>query len=276
MSEEVVSSDVPSTETQATVETTDQQEPVTEGGESKSNPVTEPTATKPEDEEGNHDQRRWKRLIRERTEAQVERDALRAALAKYQQPEAQPPQAHKPVRTAYANEADYIDALTDWKIEERLPGHLARHQQATQQSTVERDFVARENTVKALLKDYDDVIADAAHVVIPTPVAHAILTSEFGPDLRYYLATHTEEAEALNNMSHESALRTIGRIEAKVEQQVLARKTKPVQKVTGAPPPIKPVSPGAAPVAPDLNSGSMTTTDWMKQRNAQLHQKTKR
>ncbi len=271
---EVAVSDPQSTETQSTVEST-QQEPVTEGGDSS--PVTEPTTTKTEaDEEGNHDQRRWKRLIRERTEAQVERDALRAALAKYQQPEAPQPQAQKPVRASYANEAEYIDALTDWKIEERLPRHLAQHQQATQQSSAERDFVARENTVKAELKDYDDVIADAAHVVIPTPVAHAILTSEFGPDLRYYLATHIEEAEALNKLSPEAALRTIGRIEAKVEMQVAARKVKPAAKVTGAPPPIKPVGASAAPVAPDLNSGNMTTADWMKQRNTQINQRYKR
>jgi hypothetical protein len=175
----------------------------------------------------------------------------------------------KPVREQYQNDEAYIDALTDYKLSLRLPEVQRNIHEAGRNATSHTAFQAKEIQARKEIEDYDDAIAEAADIPVQGSVADAILSSDIGPHLRYYLATHPDEAETLNSMSAGAAARQIGKIEAKLESEIAVKKTAK-KKVSGAPPPVKPVhSGGDAGGAVDLNDPKMSMDDWLKKRREQ-------
>jgi hypothetical protein len=210
-----------------------------------------------------------KRLLYEKHEAQARAEALEAQLAKQRQPE---PQQNKPSREQYNDDASYIDALTDWKIEQKLPQMVEKANVQKQQNTVQSEFAQREIKTKQEYPDYEDVIAENGNIPVPRETVEAILSSEHGPDIRYYLAKNPEQAQALNRMSPISAVREIGRIEAKIagEKEL---KSKPKQ-TTKAPPPISPVKTGTGTVETDLDKLDMK--EFIKRREEAIKARNKR
>jgi hypothetical protein len=232
-------------------------------------PKVEPDQTQPEaekkpeqpeqkpEEKPSRIQNRIDKLTREKYELKGRLDAYeKMSGVKPAEQQGQP----KPNRDQFANDSDFVEALTDWKVTQRLPQIAQQAQQTSQRTTVEQAFANREAAIKAEIKDYDDVIAEAADVVIPQDVAEAILTSDLGPNIRYYLATHVDEAEKLNQMPAAAAVRQIGRLEAKLESE-----KKVYHPVTKAPAPITPVNSGGGAVETDLDK--LPIKDFMKARN---------
>ncbi len=78
----------------------------------------------------------------------------------------------------------------------------------------------------------------------------AIINSDHGAEVAYWLAKNPDEAETMRTMDKDALNRFIGRIEAKIEQGKV--KEPPVVKTTKAPPPIKPVGKGAASESTDF------------------------
>jgi hypothetical protein len=143
----------------------------------------------------------------------------------------------QPEKSQYANDADYIRDLAAWHVQQQV----VQAQQVTQQQTVQSQFLTKEAQVKAEIPDYDEVIAESADVPLKGHLVEAVLTSDVGPRLRYYLAQNPEKAEAFNAMSPTKALTEIGKIEARIEAEVAGKKGQPA-KVTKAPAPIKPIA----------------------------------
>lgn len=202
-----------------------------------------------------------------------DRNMLRDRLEAIEQGRVTPqPQIVKPVREQFQSDEAYIDAVTDYKLQQRLPEVQRQLHETSKGATSMQAFTAKEIQARKEIEDYDDAIADAADISVQASVADAILSSDVGPHLRYYLATHPDEAEALNNMSAGSAARQIGRIEARVESEISAKKTAP-KKVSAAPAPIKPQkSGGDGALAIDVNDPKLSIDEFMKQRRAQRAQ----
>jgi DNA-binding HxlR family transcriptional regulator len=174
----------------------------------------------------------------------------------------------KPERVEYPNEESFIDALTDYKLQKRIPE--VQKQIAENKNTTEshKSFLAKEEQVRSQIEDYDEAIEDAAHIPVQASVADAIISSDLGPQLRYYLATHVKQAEALNNMSAGAAAREIGKIESVLEAERVKKTS--VKKVSNAPPPVKPVNSGGdASGIIDINDPKMPMNDWIKKRQEQ-------
>ena len=179
-------------------------------------------------------------------------------------------QIQKPNREQFQDDAGYIDALTDYKLSLRLPEVQRNLNESARNTTSQMAFQAKEILARKDIEDYDDAIAEAADIPVQSSVADAILSSDVGPHLRYYLATHPDEAEALNNMSAGAAARQIGRIEAKVESEIAVKKTAAPKKVSGAPSPVKPVKAGGdGTPAIDVNDPKLPIDEFMKQRRLQ-------
>jgi chemotaxis protein histidine kinase CheA len=167
------------------------------------------------------------------------------------------PQPNKPDRSQFQDDASFVEALTDWKVAVKVPELVAQQVQKNTASATETEFMAREKTYKATVTDYDDVIADAADVPISQPVAEAILSSENGPGLRYYLATHQEELSKLNGLTPTLAGIHLGRIEAKLQPETAEKK-----KVSQASPPISPVKISGA--SGRVDEAKLSDNDWFK------------
>ena len=126
----------------------------------------------------------------------------------------------------------------------------------------DRTFFARVAEVQASkLPDYDEVIRSVP-MTLSNEVLQAIKESEAGPEVAYYLAKNPGDMTKINQMTVASAVREIGKIEAKLS--TVAPTPKPTIKVTQAPEPIKPVKESVSAVALDYDK--MSTEEYMKRR----------
>lgn len=266
--------------TETKVEDTTSTETKVEGTESSTTEKTEVQKVedkKVEDANKTKHEDRFQKRINKLTAQKYALEAQLAAQNRNSNQVQQQQQLQKPDRSQFPDEASYIDALTDYKLDQRLPLVQQRAQDKIQSTSVEQAFLAKEAVTRKEIEDYDDAIEEASAIPVQKSVAEAILTSEYGPNLRYYLATHPDEAQNLNNMSSGAAARQIGKIESKIEADILAKKDvkteSPVKKVSSAPAPIRPVNSGGQVGELNLNDDKVPVGDWMKKRMEQKRNK---
>jgi hypothetical protein len=210
--------------------------------------------------EGGQQPGRWQKRVNQLTKKVYELQSQLSA--------AQQVPLVKPERASYQSDEQYIEALTDHKIAEKLP-QLAKKMES---GSIEQKFQKNEETLRGEIEDYDDVISDRIEFPHQSTI-DAIVESDYGPRIRYYLGTHPEETEALLSMSAAAASRTIGKIESKIEAEMEAKKNPPAQQVSKAKPPIKPVHAAGAPVKVDPNK--LSDSEWFKREQELRKQKFK-
>jgi len=212
-------------------------------------PEQEP-ALEPDEERSNrrdHDNRVQKRidkLTREKYELKGRLDALEQMYAQ-QIPSDVSANDNKPAREMFPSDEAYVEALTDWKLEQRLPHKMQELAGQQQESAMQYAFLQKEAAVRKDYADYDNAIAESADVRIPADIVPSIITSEYGPDIRYYLAKNPDVAQALNHVPPYVAIKEIGRIEAAIAAQRYTAQTRNTRQ-TKTPPPIAPVRSGDA------------------------------
>jgi hypothetical protein len=108
------------------------------------------------------------------------------------------------------------------------------------------------------MPDFEEVLA-SSDVPMTPPMQQAIMESDIGPKLAYYLANNPDEAEKIAAMSPIGAIRTLGRIEERLAT------AKPAVQTTNAPPPIRPTGARAA-VTKD--PGKMSDAEYAKWRKS--------
>ena len=159
----------------------------------------------------------------------------------------------RPDRSKFANDEEYIEAVAEWKADQRLAKR--EQEQAEARAIAEREQLVKgwqdaQQRARAEIDDYDEVIK-GSDVQLPGHLHQAILESDVGPHLAYYFAKHPDEAKRYAGMSPTKALRELGRLEdrlADVDDDKPAAKTSPKTEVekSKAPPPITPVKDGRA------------------------------
>jgi hypothetical protein len=221
-----------------------------------------------EPKHGDRFQKRIDKLTARNYALQAQLDQLATRVNGNQQQQVSQP---KPDRRQFNDDSSYMEALTDFKLNERLPEVQRQATVHAQQSSAEQSFRAKEAQVRQEIPDYDEVIAENADIPIKhQAVLDAIVTSDLGPNLRYYLASHPDEANALNNMSSGTAARTIGRLELKLETELASKKKVEPKKQSQAPAPVKPVNAGGTTTGElDFNDAKAPIDDWMKKRREQ-------
>lgn len=163
------------------------------------------------------------------------------------------PQVSQPVQEAGSGEPkpenfqtyeDYIEAVTDWKVEQKLDTKLRGLQEQSQerkQQTAIAEHEARiaKNLNKAATKydDFHEVVSNP-DLTVTIPMRDAIGDSEIGGEIAYYLGTHTDEAATIANMSPVQQIKAIDRLESKLKAPAPAPEIQPVSQ---APKPIEPV-----------------------------------
>lgn len=158
----------------------------------------------------------------------------------------QQPVDDKPRREHFASEEDYIDKLTDWKLDQRE----AQGKQSQQMSAAQRVMDANRKVVEmaSKLPGFDQDVFD--ELPISEPMAMALREApELGAKVVAYLTSKPEEAERIGKLSFARQVAELGKIEEKVSQVA-----KP--KTSKAPAPITPVSSNGKAVK-NLQSASM-------------------
>ncbi len=199
-------------------------------------------------------QRRIDKLFRQGKEWEARALAAEAELAKTQTPETPKPPtteskapAEKPTPEKFESYEDYLEALTDWKVEQKAL-KLAEEQRANQAQTAHDQLV---ETWKGKLAKAPEKYADFAEVTdqelpITAAMQAVMLDSEVGIDIAYYLGQNPEECERIATLSPLAQARAIGKIEAQFGKEVAPpTDNKPKPAVATLPKPIRPVHTGA-------------------------------
>lgn len=211
----------------------------------------EPPEAKPDEEGLRDDKGRFKgaqaridELTRARREAERERDYYKGLAAPKQAPqtgsEAAP--AQKPTADQYGDYGDYVEALTDWKADQRDAQRNTAEatRSADRAADLQRQaWATKVSAVETTLTDYAEIVGNS-DLPIAGHVAEALMEADRGPELAYYFAQHQHELAKLNAMSNARAAIELGRIEATLGGQP------PAKAVTKAPAPITPVRGGIA------------------------------
>lgn len=187
----------------------------------------------------NKTQKRIDQITREKHEARADAEYWRKVATGEitpQQAQAQPIQqaqqpAGKPAVEQYETYEDFVEALADWRFEQRETAK----QTADRTKTVNETYASKVAAAKEQYPDYDEVIESLRDITVANVTIEAIRESEVSAELSYYLGQHIDEARKLQTLSVPAQLKEIGRIEARLEKAPVTTK-----RISSAPTPIKP------------------------------------
>lgn len=152
----------------------------------------------------------------------------------------------RPQRASYANDDEYTDALADWKADQAIARREVQQAQARQQAEqaeVAQQWDKRQQQAIAAIDDYAEVIGKS-EVIVPPYVHQALLESEKGPEIAYYLALNPDEAKRIAAMKPLAAIKRIASLETDLTEpaeEPAVKKVPDLPKKSKAPEPINPV-----------------------------------
>jgi hypothetical protein len=212
------------------------------------------------------------RKLERQARLEVENEYLRKQQAQPQQQVAQSVQdagSGEPRPENFQTYEEYIEAVTDWKVEAKLDAKLRSLQEQSQErkqqsAQAQHEASIAENLSKAAEKyeDFHEVISNP-NLQVTIAMRDAIGDSEIGGEIAYYLGTHADESAAIAKMSPVQQIKAIDRLEAKLKEPAPAPEIKPVSQ---APKPIEPVR-GVKTGSVKLETADMDT--YLKERRAQ-------
>jgi hypothetical protein len=236
------------------VEEKEAKEEVKESSEVKEPPkgkTSEETLPKVEEKLREKDpvQRRIDEITRKRRDAERERDYERMKRLELEEElkkaKGVTPVGEKPKLEKFETEADYLEALADWKIEQKLSAEREKasketasvdEKKAIDETYQELDEKMEKGRVK--YADFNEIVLDE-DLKISDAMVEAIILCDTAEDVLYYLGKHPEEAADLAKLSSLKIAHELGKIEAKLSAPPPPPKPKP--KITAAPEPITPV-----------------------------------
>ena len=186
----------------------------------------------------------WRTAERERDAEKERRTALEKELRELK---AKQFVDSRPVKTDFDTEDDYIEALTDWKIDSKLNASLEKEEVEKEKEVpaADSDFSDLDgldealNSGRAKYEDFDKLALNT-DLVFSVAVTKMVLDTEIPEDIMYYLAQNPEESKRISSLSDIKAAREIGKLETTVGKEKVAPKV-PIKKTTKAPAPIQSV-----------------------------------
>lgn len=241
----------------------------------------------------------WQRKI---MRLEAERAVLIDALQKFggnagnQKQEAREEQAedNPPVKPARPKMADFAGKADPWAeyeaAQDKYDEDITKYHkdnlayELRQRETVQEQK-ARVNEVASIwaeklaegrkqYSDFDDVALNE-DTPMNRPTMDAIVTSEFGAEIAYYLGKHPKEAERISKLDPLSSIREVGKIEARIadQKQATDEDEEDTSQVvtTKAPKPPTPVRRATGSSAEPDDKDDYKT--WLRKREAQLKRK---
>lgn len=215
-------------------------------------------------------QKRIDRAVREKYEAQAEAKMLKERLDRIEQ---NLQQNHRPDRPIDNSEPridnfddfdKYVAAKAEWIASKKINETLQeRERRAAEERVAAAHYKAvdgwqqRVEQATAELPDFEEVLS-SSDVPMSDFMRDAIIDSDLGPKVAYWLANNPDEAKKIASMSPLATVKAIGRLEERLESQAKAPK-----KPTSAPAPLTPVG-GKASVAKD--PGKMSDAEYLEWR----------
>jgi len=187
----------------------------------------------------------WKKVALERENREKEEDKKTETL-----PDTDP----RPKLEQFGSTEEYEDALLVWHDNRKQRQEQVRKQQEDQHAALQK-FNKAADKMREQYEDFDEVIEAP---VFSNEMRVILLNRDNGPAVAYHLGKpeNRELADKIRSLPPQMQIYELGKLESKV---LLAKETK---KVTGAPPPIKPV--GDTGGVPEIDESKLTDDEWYK------------
>jgi hypothetical protein len=200
------------------------------------------------------------RQERQRIQRELE-ELRRGAQAQPQTPAPKPPDpADKPKLDQFDTYEEFVEAVADWKAEQKFKARDARmreQQFLDDRARIGNEFQQRRAEFAKTVADFDEVVNTDAISLSPV-MSEALVTSAHGPAIAYYLGKHPEETARLTQESERydpaAAAPLMRRYLEEKAQSFLQTVQKPASSASpaqttavvrhAAPAPIKPVGSG--------------------------------
>lgn len=174
--------------------------------------------------------------------AEAELERLRSGV---QQPKEPAKTDGRPKPEDFEQYHDYLKADALYDIREERKAEKAQEERVTNEAKAMQTYQAkvdalteRAEAFRETAPDFDDAIEAVEKAGLTPPhIVMAVLNSDIGEQVGYYLAKNPAELMAMQNMNEVQLAKAIGKIEAKLESQG----TEPAVRTTKAPPPISPI-----------------------------------
>lgn len=242
--------------------------PPAETSEAVAEPETAEKPEAPEKPKPDPVQRRIDRLTREKYQSRAEIEQLRKQLEELKTPQQRAVPDGEPRLEDFDNIVEFQRAHGRWMYESLSKEERAKRETETaKQRDSERYTNLAQNWQKSVaeaakaIPDLREVLAETAFELSDT-VASEIFESPVGPQIAYYLALHPDELDELTGKTPGAAIRYLGRLEAKLEAEAVAKTKSDAPK---PPSTIKGVSGGA-----EKDPDKMTTEEWVRWREKQI------
>ena len=178
----------------------------------------------------------------------------------------------RPSQDQFESYEQYVEALTDWKVDKRLMTEREQYaawmqQQAEQQAV--QGFQQRAGEYVKVAPDYYEAMQAVEHIPVSPALKVALVESEIGHQVAYELAKNPAELARITRLAPVHVAREVGRIEARIEARSAPE---PQQKImpSKAPAPIRPVGQGANGGVSLKLSDDMPYQDWKRVREKQI------
>ncbi len=145
----------------------------------------------------------------------------------------------EPKAEDYKTNAEYIDAMVEWRFEQKEAQEQQKRVEAAQ-AKAQAEFIDRLNAVRKEIPDFDEVTGEADIDVAPH-VASYIAESELGPKLGYYFAKNPDELSRIQKLSPIRGIAELGKLEASLDKKPEPKEVKAEPVVSKAPAPITPI-----------------------------------
>jgi hypothetical protein len=270
----------PAADEKKSVETKAVSETVEEPNESHEGHESDDHDEKPKKKGGF--QKRIDKLSQKAAQAERDRDYWREQALKSSkpQPEVKEPEkkadtSSKPKPDDFEKHEDYVEALTEWKADQKIEKKFAdrdrQEKESRAKSEKEKLIKTHSDRLKEFKKshvDFDEVFSEISDERVSPVLESAILESENGPELMYELARNPDEFRRINGLDAVSAARAIGRFEAAF-QKGSSEETEAEPKKTKAPAPIKPVGSKASQPKTSKDD-NLPYDEWRKVRDQEI------
>jgi hypothetical protein len=205
---------------------------------------------------------------------------------------ANPPAAAKPKpkEEDFDSQAEFIEALTDWKVEQATkktpaaepPNPQNRQNQQGEGSQdglsdgIMGTFRDQEKVARAKYDDYDLVVNNPS-VPVSRAMMELVLTSPVGAELAYHLGSNIQEADRISRLPPTRAAVELGKLEAKLEAEVKAEAKGGGSEEPGtrasAGAPAQPISPVGGRRGGPKTLKDMSMEEYIRTRNEQERQR---
>jgi hypothetical protein len=264
MSDEIVPSEIEAVIPESTQEEVKVETPSEDTVESQEEP--KPQADEKKFTQSELDEIIQKRIAKESARAErralkVYADKLEKMAAERQTIQTTPSPDGKPTMAQYANVEDYVEAVSDWKLNQRE--QQTQKQQAEEQ---QKQFLDKTEKIYAQAEKIRGFDRDAFDdLPLTNAIAQAIVDSEVAPKLMAYFVNNPEDVSRIANLNPVRQIAEIGKLEAKVSEVAV----KPVT-VSKAPAPIEPIGTRGS---SNKDPSEMTDLEFAKWRKAQIAQR---